>query len=297
MKPKTATLFIIFPLLILTACQPWCTECVEPQVSAGEVTLPVISGTSERDESEPMEMSCMQMGGEYHFHETQTELMTHPLALRVYLPPCYYADPAMRYPVLYLLHGQSFQDDQWDRVGADETLYGLVASGEIEPFIIVMPCESNYMNNSSDSKYGPAIAEELVPWMDSHYRTCTERDCRAIGGISRGSAWAMRTGLMYWETFGVIGAHSFPPFRGDFNAVPLWLQDMGEENYPQVWIDIGDQDPDLDAARVFKDRLVQYEVPMVWQVLVGGHTETYWARNVEMYLRWYAQMFTELASK
>jgi enterochelin esterase-like enzyme len=224
----------------------------------------------------------------FEFHEIQTIRMTHPLQFRVYLPACYGIEKNQLFPVLYLLHGQSFNDDQWDRLGMDEALDSMIAAGDVQPMIIVMPKESNYMNNQWDSKYGPALAEELVPWVDAHYQTCTERACRAIGGLSRGAGWAMRTGLIYWQTFGTIGAHSFAPFRGDFNAVPLWIKDIPPDKLPHIWIDVGDRDFIADAARVWKDRLDDYDVPNEWIVLPGSHTEKYWSGNVGIYLKWYA---------
>ncbi len=232
---------------------------------------------------------CTETRSRFEFHEIQTELMTHPLSLRVYLPPCYDFDNQVRYPVLYYLHGQSFNDDQWDRLEADETLDALIAAGEVEPFIIVMPKESNYMIDQWTSKYGPALAEELVPWIDAQYRTIADRDHRAIGGLSRGAAWAMRIGLIYWETFGTIGGHSLAPFRGDFNESPFWFWEIPEDQKPRIWIDAGTMDFMHDPARVFADRLEEYEMPYEWHVFDGAHVESYWSANVETYLKWYAE--------
>jgi Enterochelin esterase and related enzymes len=232
---------------------------------------------------------CTETRGRFEFQEIQTTLMTHPLSFRVYLPPCYDVNQDERYPVLYLLHGQSFKDDQWDRLGADEALDELIADGEARPFIIVMPRESNYMINQRTSKYGPALAEELVPWIDAHYRTQAERGKRAIGGLSRGAAWAMRTGLIYWDVFGAIGGHSLAPFRGDFNEAPFWFKKIPAGQLPRIWIDAGTRDFIADAAKVFAGRLEDYNIPFEWHTFDGSHTERYWSAHVKDYLRWYAQ--------
>jgi enterochelin esterase-like enzyme len=236
---------------------------------------------------------CLETQGHFEYQEIQTTLMTHPLSFRVYLPVCYGPDGDYEYPVLYFLHGQSFDDDQWDRLGADETLDRLILAGEIVPFIIVMPKESDYMSDQWDSKYGPAIAEELTVWIDEHYHTCAERDCRAIGGLSRGAAWAMRTGLIYWETFGTIGTHSLAPFRGDFNEAPLWFKEIPEDQLPRIWIDIGVLDVNLDAANTFEVRLTKYRMPHEWHIYLGTHNEDYWQAHVEEYLRWYAEAWED----
>ncbi len=244
----------------------------------------------------PTPIACAESRGHFEVQQIQTSLMTHPLQFRVYLPACYGNDKDRRYPVLYLLHGQSYKDDQWDRLGADEAMDELISSGEIQPFILVLPKESNYMITQWESKYGQALAAELVPWVDAHYRTCPEHACRAIGGLSRGAGWAMRIGLMGWETFSAIGAHSFAPFRGDFNAVPLWIKAIPNGKLPRIWIDVGNRDFIADAARVWKDRLDDYHVPNEWYVLPGSHTENYWSENVATYLRWYAAGWKDISS-
>lgn len=232
---------------------------------------------------------CTDTRGYFEFIEVPSDLMNYPMEARVYLPPCYDAELETAYPVLYFLHGQSFKEDQWDRLGADEVLDAVVQSGEYMPFIIVMPKETNYLNNQWDSKYGPSLAEELVPWVDAQYRTIMDREGRAIGGLSRGAAWAMRTGMIYWETFSAIGCHSFAPFRGDFNEAPFWFKEIPEEELPRIYIDMGVMDVNLDAANVFETRLTKYRIPHEWHIFLGTHNEEYWSAHVSDYLKWYAE--------
>ncbi len=227
--------------------------------------------------------------GYFEFFEMPSEKMNYPMEGRIYLPPNYRNDPDKRYPVLYFLHGQSFTDDQWDRLGADEMLDAMVNAGEIEPFIIVMPKETNYMNTQWDSKYGISLAEELVPFIDERYQTIPEREARAIGGLSRGAAWAMRVGMIYWETFSAIGLHSFAPFRGDYNEAPFWFKEIPRESQHRIYIDMGFLDVNLDPAYHFETRLVKYAIPHEWHVFHGTHNEAYWAEHVSDYLFWYSQ--------
>ncbi len=234
-------------------------------------------------------VGCTDSRGRFEFIEVPSDLMNYPLEARVYLPPCYDTELETEYPVLYFLHGQSFTYDQWDRLGADETLDAIVRAGDYEPFIIVMPKETNYMNNQWDSKYGPSLAEELVPWVDAQYRTIMDSAGRAIGGLSRGAAWAMRTGMIYWETFSAIGCHSFAPFRGDFNEAPFWFKEIPEEDLPRIYIDMGTLDVNLDAANVFETRLTKYRIPHEWHIFPGTHNEKYWSAHVGDYLKWYAE--------
>ena len=281
---KTAGLaFLMISLSIIPAA------CGKASPAAQSPTAILATHTPAPTASATPAPTCTETRGHFEFQEIQTSLMTHPLDFRVYLPPCYDFDTEARYPVLYLLHGQSFKDDQWDRLGADEALDALIADGEARPFIIVMPKESNYMIDQWTSKYGPALAEELVPWIDAHYRTQAERGKRAIGGLSRGAAWAMRTGLIYWDVFGAIGGHSLAPFRGDFNESPFWFQKIPADQLPRIWIDVGSMDFIADAAKVFAGRLEDYDIPFEWHVFDGAHVESYWSAHVKDYLRWYAQ--------
>ena len=276
--------FILLLVFIFVICL--ISSCTTPPVTptATQKSIPIQIATPA-----PTPIACTQTRGKFEFHEIQTQHMTHPLQFRVYLPACYGMEKDKHYPVLYLLHGQGFNDDQWDRLGADEALDALIIDDKVPPFIIVMPKESNYMINQWESKYGPALAEELVSWVDTHYQACIDRTCRTIGGLSRGAGWAMRIGLIYWQTFGAIGAHSFAPFRGDFNSAPLWIKGIPPDKLPRIWIDVGNRDFIADAARVWKDRLDDYEVPNEWHVFSGSHNEKYWSGNVSVYLQWYAK--------
>ena len=278
--------FLFLPILLISWLGGIIIAC--SQASPTSPALPVPSATPMISTVSPTQIPCTQPRGHFEVHEIQTTLMTHPLQFRVYLPACYGYEAGKRYPVLYLLHGQSFKDDQWDRLGADEAMDALIAKREIQPFILVLPKESNYMINQWESRYGDALAEELVPWVDAKYPTCADRACRAIGGLSRGAGWAMRIGLINWQTFGAIGSHSLAPFRGDFNAVPIWIKAIPADHLPFIWIDAGDRDFIKDDARVWKNRLDDYDVPNEWHVFPGSHTEKYWSENVETYLRWYA---------
>ena len=244
---------------------------LEDPAKKGESIAVQIETIEEDKTPSPITDTCIETRGHFEFFELASGFVNYPLEGRVYLPPCYDSDAKIEYPVLYFLHGQSFNDDQWDRLGADEALDAMVQSEEVSPFIIVMPKETNYLESHWDSKYGVALAEELVPYIDSAYRTIPQRGARAIGGLSRGAAWAMRVGMIYWETFGMIGCHSFAPFRGDYNEAPFWFKDIPIERQHRIYIDMGLLDVNLDPAYVFESRLVKYRIPHEWHVFHGTH--------------------------
>jgi enterochelin esterase-like enzyme len=235
----------------------------------------------------PMPQVCSETRGRIEYREFVTEVLPYPMACRVYLPPCYDFDQDAHYPVLVIMHGQSSNDDQWDLMGLDETADSLIVEGEILPLIIVMPHEMNTLADDKESQFGEAVAEALIPWVDEEYRTDARRECRALGGLSRGAAWAMRIGLTNWELFGEIGAHSFAPFSGDFYMVPYWLQKIPADQLPRIYMDMGTLDFMLTAAGLFEDRLTKYHVPHEWIINNGTHNEEYWSGHLQDYLLWY----------
>ncbi len=219
-----------------------------------------------------------------------SELVFSPLEFLVYLPPCYAHEPDRHYPVLYLIHGQSFTQDQWDRLGADEVSNALIASGEIAPYVLVMPRVIDWAE-PPETKFGQAMIEELIPYIDANYRTLPEREFRAVGGLSRGAAWAIHLGLESWELFGAWGGHSLPIFVSDAPLVRGWVEAIPEESFPRIYIDMADQD--LKGIRRsttwFINLLEEKELPYQFYTFPGIHNEEYWGAHVEEYIRFYTQ--------
>jgi enterochelin esterase-like enzyme len=206
----------------------------------------------------------------------------------IYLPPCYQDQKGRHYPVLYLIHGKNYSHDQWDRIGADEVADKFVAAGEAAPFIIVMPQDRLGIEPPED-QFGEAILAELIPWIDKSYRTIPEREYRAIGGLSRGAAWAIHLGLGHWEVFGAVGAHSMALFWGDVADIPLWLEEMQPEGTPRIFVDVGRKDFEeiRNSSAWFRDLLTEMDIPHEWYSFAGTHDEDYWRSHLELYMRFY----------
>ena len=127
----------------------------------------------------------------------------------VYLPPSYSREPNRRYPVIYLLHGYGGRDNTFterlaslqesaDRLGA--------AQGFSEP-IVVMPNAftlhkgSMYSSSPTTGDWEKFIAEDLVGYIDSHYRTLPARVSRGLAGHSMGGYGALRIGMKRSDVF------------------------------------------------------------------------------------------------
>lgn len=224
----------------------------------------------------------------------ESEKLRQAMDFRVYLPPCYAEHFDQRYPVLYLIHGQSYTDDQWDRLGADETAERLILAAEIAPFLIVMPRDRLWEQPNADP-FGEVVVDELIPLIDRSYRTFPDRSQRAIGGLSRGAGWAVHLGLLRWQLFGAIGAHSLAVFESDAPKIEQWLEQIPPETLPRIFLDIGDRDrpPILQSAIWFEQLLTRKQIPHEWYLYSGYHQESYWLAHVEQYIRWYAAPWSE----
>ena len=232
---------------------------------------------------------CPSSHGMITLYQFDSAIIQKPFLFRVYTPPCFDPQAKTKYPVLYILHGQSFNEDQWDRLGMDEAADQLINSGTIAPLIIVMPRETYYLQDPKISGYGEALVAELLPWIDTKFPTLPDRQTRAIGGLSRGAGWAMRLGLKYPDLFGSIGGHSLAQFDGDYFRVPGWRKKTSDENLPRIYLDIGLLDFVKDTARLFETRLPEYSYPHEWHLNTGTHNEAYWSEHVDEYLIWYNQ--------
>lgn len=136
----------------------------------------------------------------------------------VYLPPGYDSS-RQRYPVVYVLVGFNsrgtmlMNDSPWDENIA-QRMDRLIASGTVQPMILVMPdCltrygGSQYLNSSATGRYEDHLLQELVPFIDRNYRTIAERGCRAVIGKSSGGYGAIMLAMRQPQVFGLAASHS-----------------------------------------------------------------------------------------
>jgi len=208
----------------------------------------------------------------------------------IYLPPCYEEKTDKRYPVLYLLHGQTYTADQWIRLGAVDILDNLILSGESIPFIIVFP-DDRYWNQPSGTSFGGRLTNDLIPHIDQTYQTMPDPRYRAIGGMSRGAGWALQLGLSRPDLFSIIGLHSLAVFQRDASKIDDWIIVIPPASRPSIFMDIGEDDQELASAQQIESIFVQFDVMHEWHLYTGDHTEEYWSAHMEEYIRWYAEQW------
>jgi len=211
----------------------------------------------------------------------------------IYTPPCYGETPDFRYPSLYLLHGATETDQQWLDLGIAEEADRLIKSMVIPPLIIVLPLELTWVA-LPENPFGDYLVTELVPWVDNQYQTLADSEYRAIGGLSRGGNWAVRIGMLHWGHFGSIGAHSTPLFYGDDNRIQGWAEVIPTSRLPEIYLDIGEDDNNMEAAQDFQEKLYEIEIPHEWIVNTGLHDEIYWSTHIDDYLLWYSSGWQDI---
>jgi enterochelin esterase-like enzyme len=199
-----------------------------------------------------------------------------------YLPPCYDSQGPRAYPVLYLItltdESRLSQTDNTPMSLANR----LIRSGDLPAAIVIVP--DPIIGYGSDA----AFSLDLVPYVDSRFRTLADARHRGVGGISHGAAIAARMAFQFPETFGSAGLLSGGIDPREEARFTDWITRMPSEQWPRVTIYVGDQ----DGIRSLTDNLLEVldtnKVPYTLNVSPGGHTWDFWSSHMQEYLLWFA---------
>ena len=133
----------------------------------------------------------------------------------VYTPPGYDAAAGTRYPVLYLQHGWGEDETAWANQGhANLIMDNLIAAGKARPFIVVMtygmtndvrPGSPGGLASFDISPFRTVLIDELIPYVDRHYRTLADARHRGMAGLSMGGFETKLIAPKNLETFGYVG--------------------------------------------------------------------------------------------
>lgn len=136
----------------------------------------------------------------------------------VYTPAEYEKNPTKRYPVLYLQHGMGEDERGWHQQGCmADILDGQIAAGKCEPMIVVMDygncgyifgARKGETRDEFGASFTPIMLNELIPYIDSTFRTLSDRDNRAMAGLSWGGHETFQTTLYNLDKFSHIGSFS-----------------------------------------------------------------------------------------
>jgi enterochelin esterase-like enzyme len=227
----------------------------------------------------------------------------------IYTPPGYEANQR-KYPVLYLLHGANESDQSWSTVGrAGFILDNLIADRAAVPMIVVMPnghvdqtppnvawgapTSSPLQLKSELVDFPKEFATEIIPYVDSHYRTITDRPHRAIAGLSMGGTQALNLAFADLERFSAVGIFSSGILVG---SVLDWEQDhlavldrpALKNDLKMVWFKTGSEDPFIGTTKATVEMLKRHGFSVAFDESTGGHSWVNWRNYLHEFA---AQLF------
>ncbi|HVY33470.1 MAG TPA: alpha/beta hydrolase-fold protein [Caulobacteraceae bacterium] len=204
----------------------------------------------------------------------------------IYTPPGYEAHPTKKYPVLYLFHGGGDSEEGWSKIGkAGEIEENLLAEHKAVPMVIVMP----YGDIPGDATALPAIEtfgqelfNDVMPMVEKTYHVRTDRDGRAIGGVSMGAGQAFTLGLRHmdkfaWVTEFSVGAFLSPKFDMD-NQVPGFLENAKADNrkLKLLFLGVGTEDTRYPGLVKVDKLLTQAGIHHEMHTTPGEHEWKVW---------------------
>ena len=231
----------------------------------------------------------------------QSKALGRARRMHIYTPPGYEMSKA-KYPVFYLLHGASDSDHGWPSVGrAGFILDNLIAARKAKPMIVVMPAghttRGGFRMPGQADEFAKDFTADIMPYVETHYRTMNDRAHRAMAGLSMGGMQTLSVAFPHLDKFAYIGVFSSgligsfgapragappqanPPDRGaayeKANGAMLDNPAM-KKGLKLVWFGIGKEDFLLADNRGTVEFLKKHGFTVVDRETEGGHTWINW---------------------
>jgi enterochelin esterase family protein len=231
--------------------------------------------------------------GTVHIHTYHSGPIGTARRMFVYTPPGY-KETAERYPVLYLLHGAGLQEQTWTEVGrANLILDNLLANGEAQPMIVVMPYghvrrqvrpDESARRPRDQELFKQDLRQEIIPYVESHYRVLADAGHRAIAGLSMGAGQSIEIGLRGLGIFSWIGVFSGGVRADDLEAHFADLiadPDKIKRTLKLLWIGAGEKES-VRTQRLL-DFLEAHSIPHEFHLMPGEHTFINWRRCLRQF--------------
>jgi enterochelin esterase-like enzyme len=211
----------------------------------------------------------------------------------VYTPPGF--SESKKYPVLYLLHGIGGDEKEWLVNGNPGIILdNLFSEGKVEPMIVVMPNgramkDDRATGNMFDpekveafSTFEKDLLTDLIPFIESKYPVISDRENRALAGLSMGGGQSLNFGLGNLDTFAWVGGFSSAPnTKKPEELVPN--PQLTASKLKLLWISCGDQDNLMSFSQRTHDYLKEHDVPHIFYVEPGGHDFKVWKNDLYLF--------------
>lgn len=209
----------------------------------------------------------------------------------VYTPPGF--SPSSKYPVLYLLHGIGGDEKEWFNQGNPQIILdNLYADKKLAPMLVILPngramkddrATGNIMapdKVQAFATFEKDLLSDLIPFVEKHYPVYSDREHRALAGLSMGGGQSLNFGLGNLDTFAWVGGFSSAPnTKKPEELVPD--PDKLKKKLKLLWISCGDQDRLMTFSKQTHDYLEVHDVPHVYYIEAGGHHDfKVWKNNL-----------------
>jgi enterochelin esterase-like enzyme len=234
--------------------------------------------------------------GRVHHHFYKSDVVGDQRDFYVYTPPGYDPRAKKTYPVLYLLHGFSDDASGWTAVGRANVIFdNLIADGKVQPMIIAMPLgygapeivtrgfggfSDVELRDRNFKAFTQALLSEVIPQVEKDYRVKTDRDSRAIAGLSMGGTESLLTGLNHLDKFSWIGAFSSGGINDTFDSEFPGLDAGANKKLHLLWVACGTEDRLIDINRKLRQWLTSKGIEHTDIETPGQHTWMVWRRNL-----------------
>ena len=234
--------------------------------------------------------------GALHLREYRSAVLGIQRTLYVWVPPQYEVESRRRFPVVYLRHGNGDPASTWATLGhAGIIAENLIADGRATPMILVMP--SGYPSDSGEGSTEEGVVattrellEDIVPFVDGHYRVVGDAAHRAIAGLSMGGMQAFISGLRNVDKFAWIGAFSSTVVildpRFNLRAAIPGLDDAAATNkrVRLLFLSCGTEDPRFDGHLTLMSVLKANGIRHEWFSTPGSHEWKVWRQSLAEFL-------------
>jgi enterochelin esterase-like enzyme len=236
--------------------------------------------------------------GAIHIRAYTSAPLQSPRRLYVYVPPQYDSEPASRFPVLYLRHGNGDDEANWTEDGrAGVILDNLLARRAAVPMLIVMTngyTDGNWGGGSTPEGIevaGKELLGDVIPFIESRYRVIPGAANRAITGLSMGGGQAFTIGLKHQDTFAWVGEFSSGLVSdADFQLekhLPGFLDDAAAVNrrLRLLFLSCGTEDPRYAGQLDLVDTLKGHNIRCQWFSTPGAHEWKVWRHALAEFLQ------------
>ncbi len=212
----------------------------------------------------------------------------------VYTPPGYSVSPGQteKYPVLYLLHGIGGDDKEWLKYSSPHLILdNLIADKKTVPMIVIFPNGRAMPNDKPEGNIYDAekvkafanfefdLLNDLIPFVEDHYRVVKGSSGRAIAGFSMGGGQSLDVGLGHPDIFAWIGGFSSAPnTKKPQELVPDPA--VIREKVKLLYISCGNEDGLIAISRGLHLWLRENKVPHIYQIQPGKHNIEPWKKDL-----------------